>query len=176
MKSKLKALAALVALAAAGGQAGAAIHAGDNGERFLTMVVSSGNPISYTRNPGLIADSSGTADESSFPLPETEAFALGGDNAFHAKPSRQASLYRFDAVGVRLSAFPAANGSSGAEGSVAATQIPQGRGSAATNPKPRVDGRLSAPAAASVPEPGSWAIFLAGVLGVGAIARRRMSS
>ena len=129
MTLKLKALAASVVLAAAGGQAGAAIHASDN------------------------------------------------DDSFNAKLTKQASLERLNAAGMHSSAFPVANDSGGAGGSVTTTEIPRGNRPVAANVEPPADERLSAPAtAAPVPEPGNWAIFLAGVLGAGAIARRRMSS
>ena len=129
MTLKLKALAASLVLAAVGGHAGAAIHAGDTSDR-----------------------------------------------AFDAKLTKQASLDRLEAAGLHLSAFPGANGGGVAAGSVKTTEIPRANRPVAANVEPPTDARLSAPATAPVPEPGSWAIFLAGVLGAGAIARRRMSS
>jgi len=129
---------------------------------------------------------SSAADESSFSPTGTNAFALNNDDASKANLSWQVSSNQHGTVGT-----PVANGSSGSRGPATANQFLERDGSAAAKFNLTPNGPLSASTTApvpgpnvpgpnvpepNVPEPNNWAMLLAGLLGAGAIARRRMSS
>ncbi|SRR5712691_2556810 len=156
MKPKLRALTASLFLAATSGSAGAVIRTSDNGALFLTTV-SPGNVVSYTGDIGVAMDR-----------------LLSGRAELYANPT--ADPLRNTA---NRTALPDSNETASAGRSIRAiTTIGPGTSAAKFNVTP--NGRPSAstapPPESNVPEPNNWAILLAGLLGAGAIARRRMSS
>jgi MYXO-CTERM domain-containing protein len=161
MKAKLQkpgVLAAAVLLAAATAQAGAADSRHGNTEQLVVASLSDRSASSrFSPESGTRAD---------FSLPAYDAFALAGQ-ALDAEAG-------FGGYFARM--VPLENGGGEPRASRVATQagapaVPVRIGAASG----RGD-RVFTAQQPSLPEPGNWAMVLAGLLGVGAIARRRMSA
>jgi len=170
----LETLAASFAIAAACGHAGAAVVHLDSAGVFPAgsnrgAVVSDSGFRTTGEGPLLERVDLHLTPQSSVPDGFSplafEPFALAGEGLDEQLPFRR--------YAVRL--YPSENGGGGLGRSEGATRLlpitPSARAglSVAQIDPPTVAKKIS------LPEPGSWAMVLAGLLGVGAIARRRMS-
>lgn len=187
MKSRLKSFAASLALAAVSGQAGAAIKSGDYDKLFLT-VVSLGGAVAETRDLVTTRESSlpekaalsaaqlDLTDASGFSLIRTEAFAPNGNHAYDLNLNGRVPFDRNKSARVSPGLHLVASDTGVSGGPVVAIRLAQSKGSVAANFHHAANGQSPAMTIPPVPEPDNWAMLLAGLLGVGAIARRRMSS
>jgi len=108
-----------------------------------------------------------------FSLSGTDDFTLGRKNGYGTELKRRAVFNQHDVIGASQGVFVAANGSSGQVNAIQSARNADLDGEKfyliANNAK------LAPGPTVPVPEPGNWATVLAGLLGVIAIARRRMS-
>jgi MYXO-CTERM domain-containing protein len=181
MKSRFKAITALLALAMASGQAGAAIGSGDHDKSSLGAMPS-GKEIADTQDLAIIGE--GFLSGKTEPGPDVSAFTSTGNQASPSKVRDRSDVKSVSLVAhdqgrpVRL--FPGlvlvASDADRPGNPAATTRLVQRKGSFAANFHPAAAGEPPVTVNAADPEPDSWAMLLAGLLGVGAIARRRMSS
>jgi hypothetical protein len=202
-KLMLEALAAWLALAGVSGQACASIQTETGANSALTMVTQSGASLDEITTPhsdgkvpangGIRADADvalltpaavarkGTRTRSTpgvhapargpfgVDAPQSNATLGSLQNGYGAEPKRRAVFNQHDVVGAPQGVLVAANGS----GQVNAIQTAR-NGDLDAEKFYLIANTKRAPAP-RVPEPGNWATVLAGLLGVIAIARRRMS-
>jgi len=153
---------AAVSLAAVSGPARAGIQTGAKNDLF-PMVVSRGDGVSNTDDTGMTASyllSDGADD-----------FTPRRRNMRGADLKRLA-LNQHGVAGARQGVFVPANVESGR---LKAIQTVADEGSKAAETRLAAGAKLVPETGVAVPEPGRWATVLAGLLGVIAIARRRMS-
>jgi hypothetical protein len=162
-KLMLVALAPVLAMAAVSEQARAAIQTTGSRNDLLSMVDSRGDGVSNADDTGMTA---------SYLLPEgVDDFTLGRRNVAGADLKRH-SLNQKSVVGALQGEFvPAKAGS----GQLKVVQSLADEGSKAAEIKLAAGANLVPERGVGFPEPGRWATVLAGLLGVIAIARRRMS-
>lgn len=174
-KATLETLAASFALAAACGYAAAPVKRFDNGAMFSAGL----------NRGAVVSDSDGFRMAGEGPLLERVALHLApqpsmpeGYSPFASKSYASAGegldgQPPFIQYAVRL--YPIENGGGGRGGSEGATRLLPITPSARTGRDVAQIEPLAAAKKVSLPEPGNWAMVLAGLLGVCAIARRRMS-
>jgi hypothetical protein len=107
-----------------------------------------------------------------FSLAGADDFTLGRKNGYGTELKRRAVFNQHDVVDASQGEVVAANGGSG---QIKAIQTVHDKDSEAAKVTLIANGKLAPVATVPVPEPGGWAMVLAGLLGVIAIARRRMS-
>jgi len=154
---KLGTVAALLVMAATG-QAGAADPRHDDAKPLLIVSLSRDSAASSSR----LSPSRASRPEDLSPL-AYDAFAFPDEALDGQVPS---SRYAVQLYPIEKGSHP--NGVAGS-GRQFAGQAPGGKGVARSE-------ELSATEKTLLPEPGNWSMILAGLLGVGAIARRRMSA
>lgn len=193
MKPKLKALAVSIALAATSVSAGAVIPTGGSGKLVPTSVATGDlRPVGVAWNLGFSTGpfSSGSPPSPAKAAPDTEVASFLLPTAYSpaamhgvAEPTRVpstggigaiAAVTRGTSAGPVLARMPAE--SQAADGRGSARLLPEVGNPVEETFSSPPERLLSDATALSVPEPGNWAVLLAGLLGVGAIARRRMSS
>jgi hypothetical protein len=107
-----------------------------------------------------------------FSLPGADDFTLGRNNGYGTELRRRVVFNQHDVVGASQGEVVTANGGSG---QTKAIQTVRDKDSEAAKVTFIANAKLAPVATLPVPEPGGWAMVLAGLLGVIAIARRRMS-
>jgi MYXO-CTERM domain-containing protein len=152
---KLGVLAAALALASTSGQAGPA----DSAQAGPFLVAS------LAERPASLRVSPDFGERADFSPPAYDAFAFAGE-ALDA----EAAFGRYFS---RL--FPLESGGAGPRGS-SPVQVRESALPARLVRNADRGSRVLVAEEPSLPEPRSWAMLLAGLLGVGAIARRRMSA
>jgi len=187
LRLKFKVIAASLALSVAGGQAVAENKSGDHDNLVPTAII-----------PGTVLTTKDTAiTRESSPSKKTalERSAINMLVFYPVGSDISASKYR-DTPGGKLGTkssggatlgldhsaqtspgfLLAANDADRLDNPVVASPPSNGKGLAVADFSHSANGQPSAMAAGAVPEPRNWVIVLAGLLGVGAIARRRMLS
>ena len=112
---------------------------------------------------------------------EGSGFSKTGSNPFAPKALKAESndhttFGQHASSGTPPRLFSVGDGSDGTASSVAPTRFHKTVGSVPETFNSSSKGQFTTPTTLSIPEPGNWAMVLAGLLGVGAIARRRISS
>ncbi len=124
------------------------------------------------RSPSRVVDAPQANATLGFSLPGADDFTLGRNNGHGTELRRRAVFNQHDVVGASQGEVVTANGGSG---QTKAIQTVRDKDSEAAKVTFIANAKLAPVATLPVPEPGGWAMVLAGLLGVIAIARRRMS-
>jgi len=174
-KLMLEAFAAWLALAAVSGQACASIQTGANS---LSTMASRGDGVLNTVDTGvalspLLPGGAGRSHGRSTEVGADDS-TPGRKNGYGTELKRRAVFKQHDVVGASRSqgVLVVANGGSG---QIKGIQTVQDGDLDAEKFYPIANAKLAPGPTVPVPEPGNWATVLAGLLGVIAIARRRMS-
>jgi len=183
MKSELKTIAASLVLAALSGQAGAAIQSGDH-DKLPESVISSHKAIADTQDFVITGESSPSGRERREPdttimLAYSPAMSQASPSRIHDVLAPRLSGRASNTLNQPAHASPGfllgANDAYSPGSPVPETRLTRSKGSVAANFRHAANDQSPAMTTLPVPEPDNWAVLLAGLFGVGAIARRRMS-